>query len=75
MKAVNIEDGTTLYFPSGADFARYLGVSRQLVSQALKKWRTNKAVRGWTVSRVGFTEILQGEIVLVENKMLGLSCH
>lgn len=75
MKAVNIKDGTTLYFPSGADFARYLGVSRQLVSQALKKWRTNKAVRGWTVTRVEFKEILSNEIVLVDGKLLGVSCR
>ena len=72
VKATNLKTGEELYFPTGADCARYIGCTRQLVSRAVHGTQRSRTARGWLIDRVPFSELLQNEIVLVNGKLLGV---
>ena len=75
VKATNLKTGEELYFPTGADCARYIGCTKQLVSRAIRGTQRSRTARGWLIERVPFREIIPQEVVLVEEKLLGVSCH
>ena len=75
VKATNLKTGEEMYFPSGADCARYIGCTKQLVSRAVRGTQRSRTARGWLLERVPFSEVLPDEIVLVEGKLLGVSCR
>ena len=61
VKARNLKTGEELYFPSGAECARRIGCTKQLVSRAVRGTQRSRTARGWLLERVPFGEILPGE--------------
>ena len=58
VRATNLENGQELYFPSGAECARSIGCTKQLVSRAVRGTQRSRTARGWLLERVPFREVL-----------------
>ena len=55
--ATNLENGQPRYFPSGAECARRIGCTKQLVSRAIRGTQRSRTARGWLLERVPFGEM------------------